>query len=159
MRHALLALAAFVLAACQPQAPDGEPAQPPADAPAEADASEPEEPADETDDTFAGDIDARGTEPFWALEIRADRITLTRPDPEPPVSAPNPGRVETGSEAVWSTMAAGKPFIVTLVEEGDCSDGMSDLIYPYIAVVTLGDLTFRGCAAKSSAMPREGGGK
>lgn len=155
MRHALLALAAVALAACQPQAPDGEPAPPPADA-AEAPAEAPDEPTEPTE--FAGDIDARGTEPFWGLQIRAATITLTRPDPTPPVSAPNPGLQDAGAEAVWSTTADGKPFIVTLVNEGSCSDGMSDLVYPYVAVVTLGDLTFRGCAYKASAAPKEGAG-
>jgi uncharacterized membrane protein len=156
MRHALLALAALALCACQPQAPDGERAPPPADAPDVAEASQAPEDGD-AEPLFAGDIDARGTEPFWAVQIRGDRITLTRPEPEPPVSAANPGATETGSEAVWSTMVDGKPFIVTLANEGTCSDGMSDFEYPYVAVVTLGELTFRGCAVKTSALPPERG--
>ncbi len=149
MRHALLpALAVLALWGCQPQSPDGAPAPPPADAP-----PEPPKPK-----VFSGDLDARGTEPFWAVSIRADKITLTRPDPDKPVAAANPGVVEDGRNAVWSTMADGKPFIVTLSEEEPCSDGMSDLQYPYKAVVTLGDLTFRGCANRTGLAPREGGG-
>lgn len=178
MRHALLALAAAVaLAACQPQDPEGKAAEPPAsadeiadaaDAVAEAadkaaeaaeDAAERAEQAaeDAAPKEFAGDLDARGTEPFWNLQIRAGAITLTRPEPAKPVSAANPGVQETGSEAVWSTTADGKAFIVTLVDEGTCSDGMSELNYPYMAVVTLGELTFRGCAYKTSAQPKAGG--
>ncbi|MDP3852956.1 hypothetical protein [Phenylobacterium sp.] len=149
------AVAVLMLAACQPQAPDGEPAPPPADAAdVPAPPEEPEEP--ETPKEFTGDIDARGTEPFWAVQIRADKIALTRPDPEPAVVAANPGANDDGQKAVWSTTANGKTFMVSLAQE-DCSDGMSNLNYPYLAVVTLGDLTFRGCANKVGQQPREDG--
>ncbi len=160
MRHALLALAAVALVACQPQDPEGAPAPTPADAPdlTGVPQTTPPPPGTSEFNNFAGDIDARGTEPFWNLQIRAGTIILTRPDPEPAITTPNPGVQETGGEAVWSTSHEGKPFIVTLVNEGSCSDGMSDLVYPYVAVVTLGDLTFRGCAYKASAAPKEGVG-
>ncbi|WP_309644458.1 hypothetical protein [Phenylobacterium sp.] len=156
MRHALPAtFAALLLCACQPQAPDGEPAPPPADAPAPPKAPEPSDVPPDPPKEFLGDIDARGTEPFWALEIRADRITFKRPDPEAALSVPNPGATDDGGrEAVWSTTKDGKTFMVSLAQD-DCSDGMSDLRYPYIAVVTLGDQTFRGCAFKTGQQPRE----
>lgn len=168
MRHTLLALAAVTLAACQPQDPDGKRAEPPADAMEEAAeaadaaaeaADEAAKAAEEAAEAlvpkeFGGDIDARGTEPFWNLEIRPGAITLTRPEPSKPVTVANPGVQETGGEAVWSTSVDGKAFIVTLVNEGTCSDGMSDLDYPYMAVVTLGELTYRGCAYKTSAKPK-----
>lgn len=162
MRHGLpwtLAgvLAALLLAACQPQSPDGKAAPPPADAPEPPKAAEPpegpEEPAASKE--FTGDLDARGNEPFWALAIRPDKITFTRPDPEPPVVVDNPGAgVDDGQHAVWSTTKDGKTFMVSLAQE-ECSDGMSDLKYPYLAVVTLGDQTFRGCAFKTGQQPRE----
>lgn len=152
MRHALLPLAALMLAACQPQAPDGKRAEAPADAPAPP--PEPPPPPEEPKE-FVGDIDAKGTEPFWTLDIRADKMTLKRPDPDKDVSVANPGPVDDGSQAVWSTTTAdGKAFIVTLVMDGVCSDGMSDLTYPYVAVVTYGDLTYRGCAYKMSNKPK-----
>lgn len=168
MRHALLALAAVTLAACQPQDPDGKAAQPPASADEIADAADKaaeaaEDAADRAEQAsedampkeFAGDLNATGTEPFWNLEIRAGSLKFTRPEPTPLVTAANPGVQETGAEAVWSsTTADGKAFIVTLVNEGTCSDGMSDLKYPYVAVVTLGPLTYRGCAYKTSAKPK-----
>ncbi|MFN3512573.1 MAG: hypothetical protein ACK41C_05990 [Phenylobacterium sp.] len=145
MRPILPVFGALALAACQPQAPNGEPAAPPADAPV---AGTP----------FAGDFDARGTEPFWAVQIRPTGITLIRPEPEPPVVAPNPGPAADGARAVWSSTAAdGRAFVVALSEAPGCSDGMSDLAYPYAATVTLGEETFSGCGAKASEMPREGG--
>ncbi|UTP39840.1 hypothetical protein M9M90_01310 [Phenylobacterium sp. LH3H17] len=161
MRHGLpwtLAgvLAALMLAACQPQSPDGKAAPPPADAPEAPVAPQPPEaPVEPATKEFTGDLDARGNEPFWALAIRPDKITFTRPDPEPPVVVDNPGAgVDDGQHAVWSTNKDGKTFMVSLAQE-ECSDGMSDLKYPYLAVVTLGDQTFRGCAFKTGQQPRE----
>lgn len=152
MRHAFLALAALMLAACQPQAPDGKRAEAPADAPAPP--PEPPPPPEEPKE-FTGDLDAKGTEPFWSLEIRADKLTLKRPEPSKDVAVANPGVVDDGSQAVWSTVAEdGKAFIVTLVLDEPCSDGMSELSYPYVAVVTYGDLTYRGCAYKMSNKPK-----
>lgn len=178
MRHALLAIAAFGLAACQPQDPDGKRAEAPANADeiavaADTLADAADEAAEAAEDAadraeqlaeaaapkeFGGDINASGTEPFWGLEIRPSGLKFTRPEPEAAITAPNPGVQEAGAEAVWSsTTSDGKAFIVTLVNEGSCSDGMSDLKYPYMAVVTLGSLTYRGCAYKTSARP-EGAG-
>lgn len=178
MRHALLALAAVTLAACQPQDPDGKTAPPPASADEIADAADKlaeaadkaaeaaEDAADRAEreaeaampKEFTGDLNATGTEPFWNLEIRAGGLKFTRPEPAAAVTAANPGVQETGAEAVWSsTTADGKAFIVTLINEGTCSDGMSDLTYPYVAVVTLGPLTYRGCAYKTSARPKGAG--
>ena len=65
MRHAFLITAALLLAACQPQAPDGSLAQPPADAPATA--PEAAAPVAALPAAFQGDLDAHGTEPFWGV--------------------------------------------------------------------------------------------
>ena len=67
MRAVLLALAAVSLAACQPQAPDGSVAQPPADAPAPAPAAPAPPPAAALPAAFQGDLDAHGPEPFWGV--------------------------------------------------------------------------------------------
>jgi uncharacterized membrane protein len=146
MRKLSLALAAIALCACQPQAPDGSAAPPPADAPAAG-------PTAEVPAAFDGDIDASGTEPFWGLQIRETQIALIRPEPEPGVVAPNPGPAIQGGRAVWDTRSEEKPFKVTLTEQADCSDGMSDRKYPLAAEVVLGELTLKGCASKTSKKP------
>ncbi|KQW69272.1 hypothetical protein ASE17_12470 [Phenylobacterium sp. Root77] len=160
MRAVLLALAAVSLAACQPQAPDGSPAQPPADAPAApaapaVPAAAPAEPP--TPDAFKGDIDAHGTEPFWGVQIRETQIGFSTPDAN--VTFPNKGMTLAGGKAVWESAAGDKPIKVTLSEQPGCSDGMSDLKYPLAAEVALGGTTYKGCAAKTSERPREGEGK
>ena len=151
MRASIL-IAALALAACQPQAPDGSLAQPPADAP-----PLPAEPAPPpaTPAAFQGDIDAHGTEPFWAVEIRQTQISFKTP--EASIVFPAGGMAVADGAAVWESTAGDKPIKITLREQPGCSDGMSDLKYPLAAEVALGGTTYKGCAAKTLEKPREGG--
>ena len=59
--------------------------------------------------------------------------------------------------AIWESTAGDKPIKITLREQPGCSDGMSDLKYPLAAEDALGGTTYKGCAAKTSEKPREGG--
>lgn len=147
--RALILAAALALAACQPQAPDGSVAQPPADAP-----PEPAPPAPAVPAAFQGDIDAHGTEPFWAVEIRAAQISFKTP--EASIVFPADAAALTGGAAVWESRAGDKPIKITLREQPGCSDGMSDLRYPLAAEVALGGTTYKGCASKTAEKPREG---
>ena len=151
MRASIL-IAALALAACQPQAPDGSLAQPPADAPPLP--AEPTPPP-ATPAAFQGDIDAHGTEPFWAVEIRQTQISFKTP--EASIVFPAGGMAVADGAAVWESTAGDKPIKITLREQPGCSDGMSDLKYPLAAEVALGGTTYKGCAAKTSEKPREGG--
>ena len=149
MRSFVLAVASLLaLAACSPQAPDGSNAAPPADAPA----TPPPPAAAPIPEEFSGDINARGTEPFWGLQIRGTQITLQRPD-HPAAVGPNPGLTMQEGKAVWETQAGTDRLVVTLRLE-DCSDGMSDLKYDYAAEVVIGSETLKGCAGKAGAMPK-----
>lgn len=149
MRSIVFAAASLLmLAACSPQAPDGAAAPPPADAPATPPAAAP------IPEEFSGDMDARGTEPFWGLQIRDTQITLQRPD-HPVLVGPNPGLVMKDGKAVWETQAGTNRLVATL-SLAACSDGMSDLKYAYAAEVVLGGETLKGCAGKADAMPKEG---
>ena len=124
-------LAVIGLAACNPHAADsndggaGEPASAPASAPA-------------TD--FSGDFDLRGTEPFWSLTIRSDRLMLSRADGGD-FTAPNNGPQADGDMAVWD----GGPLKVTLTEK-PCSDGATDRMFAFTAKVELtGAAPLMGC--------------
>lgn len=149
MRSIVLA-SLLALAACSPQAPDGSDAPPPADAPPAA--APPA--ATPIPEAFAGDLDARGTEPFWGLQIRGTQITLQRPD-HPNAVGNNPGLRMQDGKAVWETQAGKDRLVVTLTMQA-CSDGMSDLNYAYAAEVVIGPETLKGCAGKAGAMPKEG---
>jgi uncharacterized membrane protein len=155
-----LSVSALLLTACgQDEAPGGMDAPPPADAPASVvpplkdglvslDAKGVGE--------FAVDFGLRGTEPFWGLNIAGDRLTLTRPEP-PAVEATSRSFVATERQAVWTGETADGRTIVATLTKGDCSDGMSDLDYPYVAEVRLGGETLKGCGFRTDAQPREGG--
>lgn len=148
MKTLAAALAALLLAACQPQDPEGKPAPPPADAPAAT-------PAGSSMD-ISKPITARGTEPFWALSIDGKAFRLTRPD-RPDLTAEAPGAAISNGRAIWVAKAAdGRQMTVTLYAS-ECSDGMSDLKYPMSAEVVMRDEELRGCAARTAEMPREGG--
>lgn len=155
MRPVIALAAAVLLAACEPQAPDGSTAAPPADAPDTA----PAPAAAEIPAAFEGDLDARGTEPFWAVQVRPTQITLMRPD-HADVVAPNPGPVMLADRAVWTVpTAAGETLVLSLWAQPDCSDGMSDLRYPLAAELKVGTAEpMQGCGAKTAEMPTEAGG-
>jgi uncharacterized membrane protein len=149
----LAAVSSLVLAACQPQAPDGSPASAPADAPAAA--ASPEASSVAVAATpYDPPLSARGTEPFWALEVAEQTLTLTRPDAEPLAMA-NPGMRMEGQKATWDALSAGARLYI-VAEVKPCSDGMSDLSYPLTIEVRTGDLSLKGCGAKTAEMPREG---
>lgn len=154
MRLVLAPFAALLLAACQPQGPDGEPAPPPADAPAAGSAATP---ASSGGMDIGQPITARGTEPFWAVTITdGTRFRLSRPD-QPDLAAEAPGAAMSPDGATWVAKGArGEQLTVTL-KRGDCSDGMSDLKYPMTAEVVLANEVLRGCAARTADLPREGG--
>lgn len=134
MRAALAVLALLAITGCKPAEtpPDDDPA--PVTAPAPAPVANP----------FQGDLNALGTEPFWALEIRETSLKFTRPD-APDVTAPNPGPKLEPGKAVWPAQG----LVITLTE-GQCSDGMSDRTYPWFAEVTVGIDMYKGCATRAS---------
>jgi uncharacterized membrane protein len=138
MRHALLIAAALLLAACGAPMGSSEEAPPPADAPLTVGPD------------YSGDFDALGTEPFWAVKVRAESVTLTRPD-QPEVTTANPGVRADGEQGVWDG-TAGEQRLVLRLTPGECSDGMSDRRYGYAAEVWIDGETLRGCAAKTAAL-------
>lgn len=141
MRHpaALAAVAVLALAGCGRHTASDMPAAPaaPASAP---DAAADEEPMDPQ--SWLGDFNVVGNEPFWALDIRPAELRLFRPE-TPTVVRANPGPRVNGKSATWETDG----LSATLTEEA-CSDGMSDQDYPWSAVVTVGDETLKGCAMR-----------
>ena len=95
----------------------------------------------------AGDFEAVGTEPFWAVQVRKDSLSLSRPDhAEVKVAAPRPEA--RGGGFVWA--AEGMTVSIT---PGACSDGMSDRRYVYEALVRVGPEILKGCAYRPGAAP------
>ena len=129
-----LPIAVMALAACSEPAP---PAAAPDPAPAPV---------------LLGGVDlgqplrALGTEPFWGVDITPAALTYSAPD-DPGLGAANPGPALQGTTAVYSGAAAdGTALVVTLIAT-ECSDGMSDRVYPLTARVEVRGQTLNGCAA------------
>ncbi len=96
-----------------------------------------------------------GTEPFWSVRIRADRLEYEGVD-RPLRRAANPGPQVQGTTAVWATATDdGQALVVTLAAT-PCSDGMSDRIYPFTARVEIGAESLNGCAAPQSFIDTTG---
>jgi uncharacterized membrane protein len=87
-----------------------------------------------------------GTEPFWAVEVTASSMIWTSPD-QPTQTALNPGPAVQGTIAIYRTETdTGQDLVVTLVAT-ECTDGMSDRLYPLTARVEIGGQSLNGCAA------------
>lgn len=96
-----------------------------------------------------------GVEPFWGVEVGPDGLLYSGVD-RPEEAAANPGPQIVGSTAVITTRTErDRPLVVTLIAT-DCSDGMSDRIYPLTARVEIGDEVLQGCAASTEALERAG---
>lgn len=137
-RTLVLLASCLVLTGCG-EAPMGasEDAAPPADAPAAT-------PAEAEGADYSGDIDIIGTEPFWSVRIRADGITLTRPD-HPELRNANPGARLEGEQGVWPSRG-GQGQVAVRLTPGVCSDGMSDRTYRFFAEILVDGETLKGCA-------------
>jgi len=103
-------------------------------------------------------IRALGTEPFWSVEIKSQAgakdssgITFTGMDRDPQhAAAVSP--VIQGTTAVYATTTDdGSAMTVTLIAT-ECSDGMSDRVYPLTAKVVVGEGTVVGCAISQAAL-------
>jgi uncharacterized membrane protein len=95
---------------------------------------------------FSQPIDARGADPQWGLRIRGVQMTLDRPN-QPDVVAIAPGAVITAHTASWTAkMPDGRPMKVS-VYASPCSEGTSEVKYPFAAEVVLPDTApLNGCA-------------
>ena len=139
MRLVLLALPLLAVAACSQGTT--EKVAPPADAPAP---------------TVLGGVDlsqpirAIGTEPFWSVAITKDAMVYTGMDRDEQ-RAGNPQPVVQGTTAVYAgdTDDDGTAMVVTLIAT-ECSDGMSERVYPLTAKVELGEVSLNGCAASQA---------
>ncbi len=87
---------------------------------------------------------ALGTEPFWAAKVDGARLTYSTPEDQAgrtiPVTRRNEARV-----AVIEGMLDGR-LLRLRIGAGPCSDGMSDVVYPFAVERTEGAAVHNGCA-------------
>lgn len=94
-----------------------------------------------------------GTEPFWGGEIASGEARYSTPENVDGVTFP----VErfAGLNGVSFSGSMGETAFDLMVTPGECSDGMSDRTYPYVATLQLGGEKLMGCAWTDS-QPFEG---
>jgi uncharacterized membrane protein len=152
MRIALGSLALVLAAACQPASELSPPE--PEGAAVEPQATDPAPPAGPVvigGVELARPIRALGTEPFWGVEIKPDELVYSGVDrPETKIANPGP-RMEGANVVIAAMDAGGEAFTVTL-RDAECSDGMSDRVYPLEAEVKYKGETLKGCAISQAAM-------
>lgn len=85
-----------------------------------------------------------GTEPFWGGEVAGQSLVWKTPE-TPEGETVSVARFAGRGGLSFSGMLGGQEMLL-LVTPGDCSDGMSDRHYPYVATVRLGETVYRGCA-------------
>ncbi len=85
-----------------------------------------------------------GTEPFWGGEVRGNSLTYSTPenvDGALLTVKRFPGR----GGLSFSGELEGESFDL-MVTPGQCSDGMSDRTYPFVATLQVAEDTRYGCA-------------
>jgi uncharacterized membrane protein len=84
-----------------------------------------------------------GTEPFWNLAITGEEGVWSTPENQPGTRIAVT-RFAGNNGLGFSGTLDGKTLTATLTP-GECSDGMSDRVFPYVATIALGEETLRGC--------------
>ena len=89
-----------------------------------------------------------GTEPFWNLKVDGGEGLWTTPDNQPGTQFPVT-RFAGNNGLGFSGTLDGKAITATLTP-GECSDGMSDRRFPFVATIALDGATLRGCGYTES---------
>ena len=95
-----------------------------------------------------------GTEPFWNLAVADGEGVWTTPDNQPGTRFAVTRFAGNNGLGLSGTLD-GKDFTATLTP-GECSDGMSDRTFPFVATIALGGETLKGCGYTDS-QPYTGG--
>jgi len=85
-----------------------------------------------------------GTEPFWNGQAGGDRAIWKTPENIDGVRF-QVSRFAGNNGVSFSGDIEGRSFDMTITP-GECSDGMSDRSYPYVATVRLAEERYSGCA-------------
>ena len=96
-----------------------------------------------------GALRAIGTEPFWGLDIDSTGLRFTTPDDMTGIRWPPRAPLVSGDTWRWLG-ETGRATIAARIWPARCSDGMSDRVYPYAALVRVDGTDYRGCAASRS---------
>ncbi len=85
-----------------------------------------------------------GTEPFWGGEVAGEELVWSTPQNIDGTRITVERFAGRGGLSYTGALD-GEDFTIAITP-GDCSDGMSDRTYPFVATVTIGESLFAGCA-------------
>lgn len=97
-------------------------------------------------------ISLSGTEPFWSAEIENGTMRYITLKDQQGVTFPverfagNGGLSFSGRMPDRGGESSDGAAVDVAITPGNCSDGMSDRIFPYVATLVVGDETLQGCA-------------
>jgi uncharacterized membrane protein len=96
--------------------------------------------------TMAGDLSCGGTEPFWGLEIKGEKVIFSNPYMESVTTEKVTLKQEaanTNSDFafVLTTESGATATVIT----GECNDGMSDTIYSKHIIYKNAEDVLYGC--------------
>jgi uncharacterized membrane protein len=112
-------------------------------------------PTDTSETPFAGALRAIGTEPFWGLDIDSTGLRFTTPEDRLGIRWPPLTPMVKGDTARWAG-ETDRAAVDARIWPARCSDGMSDRVWPYTAVVRIDSTTYRGCAESRARRRRLG---
>jgi heat shock protein HslJ/uncharacterized lipoprotein YbaY len=96
---------------------------------------------------------ARGTEPFWRLDVDARRIRFEPNVDAQAVEAPTPAPRPAGAGRRWDAEAQGAPLTVSVADRV-CTDPMAGMPHPATVVVTWRGRAYEGCGGEPASLLR-----
>lgn len=92
-----------------------------------------------------------GAEPFWNVTIGKGGIVYQTPDTQPQTfSYVDPVAAQGRSLDSMRVYRLPGQSNVLMIQKGNCSDTMSDRVYPYSATLVLNDTVKTGCAVEQA---------
>jgi uncharacterized membrane protein len=99
-------------------------------------------------------ITMTGTEPFWGVTITGNQARYS--NPEHPEGFDFAVTRFAGNNGLGFSGTLFEDSFTATLTPGNCSDGMSDRTFPFVATMALGNQTLRGCGYTDS-QPYTGG--
>lgn len=95
----------------------------------------------EKGNTFA----ARGTEPFWSVDISSSKVTFRQADEANPLIIPLPEARTYPNDDVEYSATTESGILSVRIKKQECTDAMSGEKYPYTVIVAAKGKEYKGC--------------
>ena len=91
-------------------------------------------------------IRATGTEPFWSAQVQGRCVTYSTPENQDGVRVWTQYSAQPSNGRRWLGRLNGKTFEMRVRPEAGCSDGMSNMAYPFAVDLSVDGELRKGCA-------------